>query len=123
MAGSSDVFCCQSIGVYPDFTKQRTGRQFGFQLENLMTKLERTIALLKRGWLTSLESAQRGGCISLSQRVGSLRNEKCWSVLPGYSGFFKRYVIEDKWVRTSGGARVKAYRIVRDNKRVSYEQL
>jgi len=81
-----------------------------------MTKIERTIALLKRGWLTSLESAQRGGALALSQRVGELRYEFCW--VGNEDGHLApRFTIEDKWVRTSGGARVKAYRITRDNKR------
>jgi len=120
MAGSSDVFCSLGIGKNPRTQTQRTGRQFGFQLENLMTKLERTIALLRRGWLTSLESAQRGGCLSLSQRVGELRGETIY-IPPGKPGIYgstvQRFAIRDKWVKTSGGARVKAYRIVKDNKR------
>ena len=85
-----------------------------------MTKLGRTIALIKRGWLTSLESAQRGGALALSQRVSELRKDVIY-VQPGkgevYGSMTMRYVIADKWIRTSGGARVKAYRIVKDNKR------
>jgi len=85
-----------------------------------MTKIERTIALLRRGWLTSLESAQRGGVLALSQRISELRGETVY-VPPGksylYGGLMQRFAIRDKWVRTSGGARVKAYRITKDNKR------
>ena len=63
-----------------------------------MNHKERTIQLLKRGWLTALQSAQQGGCMALSQRVGELRRDEV--------------EVADKWVKTEGGARVKAYRIV-----------
>lgn len=60
------------------------------------------IALLKRGWLTSLESALKGGGMALSQRVGELeRSGVC---------------IARKWVVTEGGSRVRAYRIVSPTK-------
>jgi ribosomal protein L20 len=64
-----------------------------------VTHTDRTIQLLRKGWLTALQSAQQGGCLSLSQRVGEL----------------KRAGVEvaDKWVSTGGGARVKAYRILK----------
>lgn len=62
-------------------------------------KTAKTLKLLKRGWLTALESARSGGCLSLSQRVSVWRR----------SGL----TIMDKWVETPGGARIKAYRIVR----------
>jgi hypothetical protein len=77
-------------------------------------KIERTIQLLKRGWLTALESAQQGGCLALSQRVGELREEMCWQ---SNCKFSYRFVIVDKWVKTAGGARVKAYKITRDYKK------
>ncbi len=57
------------------------------------------LQLLKRGWLTSLESALKGGGQALSQRVGDHRSEGV--------------CIIDKWVKTAGGSRVKAYRIVK----------
>ena len=56
------------------------------------------IALLKRGWLTSLESALKGGGMAVSQRVGEFRREGM--------------CIARKWVTTEGGSRVRAYRIV-----------
>ena len=57
------------------------------------------LALLKRGWLTSLESALKGGGLALSQRCGELeRSGVC---------------IARKWVTTASGARVMAYRIVK----------
>ena len=62
-----------------------------------MKQIERTVQLLKRGWLTALQSAEQGGCMSLSQRVGQLRR----------SGV----EIADKWVVMPSGARIKAYRI------------
>ena len=80
-----------------------------------MKKIERTIQLLKRGWLTALESAQQGGCLALSQRVGELREEMWW-VGNENGQLYHRFIIVDKWVDTSGGARVKAYRITRDYK-------
>ena len=60
------------------------------------------LALLKRGWLTSLESALKGGGIALSQRVGEFRAAGV--------------CIADKWVKTESGSRVKAYRIVKPTK-------
>jgi hypothetical protein len=60
-----------------------------------VTHTERTISLLRRGWTTALQSAQQGGCLALSQRVGELRRAGV--------------TVMDKWVSTSGGARVKAY--------------
>jgi hypothetical protein len=67
-----------------------------------MKQGERTLMLLKRGWITALDSAHLGGCLSLSQRVGE----------------FKRagVHIADKWVQTEGGARVKAYKVVKPTK-------
>jgi hypothetical protein len=78
-----------------------------------MTKLERTIAILKRGWTTSLECAQRGGVLSLSQRVGDLRALHMVPIdrAPWWG---PRFDISEKWVVTKGGARVKAWRITRD---------
>jgi hypothetical protein len=63
-----------------------------------MSKTDRTLELLRKGWTTPLQSAMQGGCMSLSQRVGE----------------FKRagVHIADKWVDT-GGARVKAYRVMK----------
>jgi len=67
-----------------------------------MKQTQRTRELLERGWLTALASAQMGGCLSLSQRVGDFKR----------SGL----TIIDKWVTTNDGARVKAYRIVKKAK-------
>ena len=63
-----------------------------------MTHKQRTIELLQRGWLTSLQCAQMGGCLSLSQRIGEFRRQT-------------DMVIDEKWITTGGGARVKAWRI------------
>ncbi|MGL4649550.1 MAG: helix-turn-helix domain-containing protein [Caldilineaceae bacterium] len=57
-----------------------------------------TIRLLKRGWLTAMESARQGGCHALAQRVSELRA----------AGEF----VADKWVKTPGGARIKAYKLI-----------
>lgn len=62
-------------------------------------KIKRTINLLRRRWLTSLDCALHGGVLSLSQRCGDLRAQ----------GF----EVASKWVTTASGARVKAWRIVR----------
>lgn len=64
-----------------------------------MKKHERTLMLLKRGWITALDSALLGGCLSLSQRVGEFKR----------SGVH----IADKWVTTENGARVKAYKVIK----------
>ena len=63
-----------------------------------MTHTQRTIQLLRAGWITALQSAQKGGCLSLSQRVGELRREGLY--------------VADKWVCTQSGARVKAYKLL-----------
>lgn len=63
------------------------------------TKIKTTMRLLRRGWTTALDSALSGGVLSLSQRCGQLRKDGI--------------CVLDKWVYTKGGAKVKAYRIVR----------
>lgn len=63
-----------------------------------MTHTQRTIQLLRAGWITALQSAQKGGCLSLSQRVGELRREGLY--------------VADKWVLAPTGARVKAYKLL-----------
>lgn len=65
-----------------------------------MTHTAKTLALLKRGWITALECAQRGGCLALSQRVGEFRR----------AGMR----IDARWVRTPGGSRVLAYRLAKE---------
>ena len=62
-------------------------------------KLETSIRLMRKGWTTAMQSALAGGVLSLSQRVGELERDGM--------------LIMRKWVETSGGARVRAYRIVR----------
>jgi len=62
-----------------------------------MNKTERTLELLRTRWLTSLDCALQGGCLSLSQRVSNARADGL--------------VVSDRWVETQGGALVKAYRI------------
>ncbi len=62
------------------------------------TKTQRTRELLRKRWLTALDSALNGGCLALSQRVGEMRA----------AGL----TVRDKWVTTQGGAKVKAYRLV-----------
>lgn len=64
-----------------------------------MKQVEKTEALLKRGWITALECAAKGGCLSLSQRVSNWRAQG--------------HTIIDKWVVTPAGARIKAYRWAR----------
>lgn len=64
-----------------------------------MTHTAKTRQLLRKGWITALECAQQGGCLSLSQRVSEMRAE----------GEF----VADKWVETAGGARIKAYKWIR----------
>lgn len=62
------------------------------------TKKAALLEALRQRWLTPLEAAQTVGLFSLSQRVGELRR----------SGV----VVQDKWVETDSGSRVKAYKIV-----------
>jgi hypothetical protein len=79
------------------------------------TKLEKTIALLKRGWQTSLSCAKAGGCYSLSQRVGELRNREVLA-LDGefHKVYLSQFEISEKWIDLPSGSRVKAWRIIRD---------
>ena len=63
-----------------------------------MNQTKKTIQLLTKGWLTALESAQQGGCLSLSQRVGELRRDGA--------------VVLDRWVETKNGARIKSYKLL-----------
>lgn len=62
------------------------------------TRNSKTVAMLKKGWLTAMQSAQAGGVYSLAQRVSNLRADGV--------------TVIDKWIETAGGARIKAYRIV-----------
>lgn len=64
-----------------------------------MNHTEKTVALLKRGYITAMECASRGGCLSLSQRVSELRRAG--------------NIVGDVWRVTNGGARVKAYRLLK----------
>ena len=66
------------------------------------TKKAALLSLLRKRWLTPLESVQLVGIFSLSQRCGEFRREGLCVV--------------DKWVTTYGGSRVKAYRIVSPTK-------
>lgn len=67
-----------------------------------MKQVAKTRAMLSRRWLTALQSAQLGGCLSLSQRVSVWRRSGC--------------TIIDKWVDLPSGARVKAYRMIKPAK-------
>lgn len=67
-----------------------------------MTQKATTFALLSKRWVTALESAQAGGCLSLSQRCGEWRRGG--------------HCIVDRWVTMASGARVKAYRLVKPTK-------
>lgn len=63
------------------------------------SRTETSIRLMRRMWLTSFESASRGGAQALGQRCGELRRAGV--------------CVLDKWVKSPAGANVKAYRIVR----------
>ena len=78
-------------------------------------KLARTIQLLKRRYTTSLECAQQGGVLSLSQRVSrDLRPAVVtYDRLPNFVST-PRFVILEKWVETASGSRVKAWKIAKD---------
>ena len=67
-----------------------------------MTSLETSMALMRKRYVTALESAQAGGALALSQRVGELKRAG--------------YLIGDMWRITKSGARVKAYRILKEPK-------
>jgi hypothetical protein len=62
------------------------------------TKIQRLVSVLERRWLTPLEAVHAVGLYSLSQRCGELRR----------SGLN----VVSKWVKTPGGSRVKAYRVL-----------
>ena len=42
--------------------------------------------LLRKGWITALECAQQGGCLSLSQRVSEMRAEGEFVAEADFSG-------------------------------------
>lgn len=63
-----------------------------------MNHKQTTLMLLRKGWTTALQSAQAGGCLSLSQRIGEFRRDGL--------------TVVDKWITTDSGARVKAYKII-----------
>lgn len=62
------------------------------------TKMQKLERVLRRRWLSSLDSALLGMPISLSQRVGDLRR----------SGV----TVIDRWVTSATGARYKEYHVV-----------
>ena len=62
-----------------------------------MTRKDRTLELLRRGWLTALGSAMGGGCMALSQRCGEFAREG-WNV-------------DRRWIPHAGGRHL-AYRIL-----------
>lgn len=64
-----------------------------------MTMKAELIALLRKQWVTPLDALQKVGCMSLSQRAGSLKRDGV--------------AVLDRWVELPNGKRVKAYRIVR----------
>jgi hypothetical protein len=80
------------------------------------TKLEKTIALLKRGWHTSLSCAQSGGVLSLSQRINL--DIRPMEVLTYDGEFHKIYLarfdISEKWMTLPSGSRVKAWKITKE---------
>lgn len=63
------------------------------------TKTAALFELLKRQWVTPLISVNKVGLLSLSQRCGQFRRAG--------------HVVLDKWVKTSSGSKVKAYRLVK----------
>jgi hypothetical protein len=63
------------------------------------TREETTLKLLRRGWLSALDSATKGGVLSLAQRVSEWRRDGM--------------VINDRWKTSDTGARFKQYRIVK----------
>lgn len=61
-------------------------------------------ALLRKQWVTPLDSWQKIGLYALSQRVGDIARDP--ALMRGYS-------LLKRWHETATGARVRAYRIVR----------
>ncbi len=57
------------------------------------------LSILRKKWVTPLVALNEANCLSLSQRCGEFRR----SGLP----------VQDKWVHTDTGKKVKAYRIVK----------
>lgn len=64
-------------------------------------KTQHAIKLMRKGWLTALQSAQRGGPLALSQRIGELER----------SG----YLFDRKWV-VNARSKVLAYKIISEPK-------
>lgn len=63
------------------------------------TKTAALLELLKRQWVTPLVALEKVKILSLSQRCGQFRRAG--------------HVVLDKWVKTSSGSKVKAYRLVK----------
>lgn len=63
-----------------------------------MTMHEKLLKLLKHRWITPLDALQLAGCLSLAQRVSEWRRDGL--------------AIQDKWVKTPTGKKVKSYRLV-----------
>lgn len=63
------------------------------------TKKAHLFRTLCRRWLSPLEAVEACGILSLAQRVSEWRAEG--------------HTIDDRWVTTGGGSRVKAYRVIK----------
>ena len=69
-----------------------------------MTKKQLAYALMCKEWVTPLDSLQMIGLHALSQRVGEIEAD---------AALMRGRKLLRKWHKTSTGARVRAYRIVK----------
>lgn len=72
----------------------------GVAMPRSTPRWKKTLALLRRGWTTALQSALAGGHHALSQRCGELRRAG--------------YPVISKTVKTASGARIAAYRLEKE---------
>lgn len=62
----------------------------------MKTKTSKLLEMLQKRWMTPLDMLYHCSLLSGVQRISEMRRDG--------------WVIRDQWVRTAGGARVKAYR-------------
>ena len=63
------------------------------------TKKAKLLALLRRQYVTPLDALNKCGIFSLAQRVSEFRRDGM--------------TILDRWVETSAGSRIKAYKLLK----------
>ena len=82
----------------------------------MKTMRECLLDLMLRQYVTPLDALKHCQCFSLSQRAGEMRADRAFwdQASQAYKAKVPRPpLIVDKWVKLSGGKRVKAYRAIK----------